>query len=357
MKILLLSRYSRLGASSRIRAYQYLPFLEANGLDVKAAPLFGDEYLRAIYSRRFPTTDIIRSYTARIREMFHAGRFDLIWLEYEVLPWLPGWLSFYTLPHDVPFVVDYDDAVFHRYDQHKFFVVRKILGKSIDEIMRRADLVVVGNDYLGDRARQAGSQRVELLPSAVDITRYLVKDPTPEKPITIGWIGSPSTAQFLRLVGTVLKEMAISRGIRVVAVGANPDQVAGLPIETKPWSEETEVKEIQEFDIGIMPLKDEPFERGKCGYKLIQYMACGKPVVASPVGVNNIIVRDGINGFLPFSFSQWGEALNRLCDDSLLRKQFGVMGRRLIEAEYSLQVTAPKLEALLRSVTRAGGSM
>ena len=110
--------------------------------------------------------------------------------------------------------------------------------------------------------------------------------------------------------------------------------------------------ELQQFDIGIMPLADEPFERGKCGYKLIQYMACGKPVVASPIGANRIIVREGVEGFLPSDLSRWGDAMGKLCDDPPLRKRLGTAGRERVETEYSLQVTAPRLEKLLRSVVK-----
>jgi glycosyltransferase involved in cell wall biosynthesis len=120
----------------------------------------------------------------------------------------------------------------------------------------------------------------------------------------------------------------------------------------KPWSEQVEVSDIQQFDIGIMPLPDESLERGKCGYKLIQYMACGKPVVASPVGVNMVIVREGVEGLLPIDLSQWAEALRNLCDDPSLRKRLGLAGRKRVEAVYSLQVAAPRLEELLRSVLK-----
>ncbi len=300
MNILLLSRYSHLGASSRLRFYQYLPFLESRGIEVTVAPLLDDDYVKGLYGSNVPIVRVLRAYMARLGIMLRAKRFDLVWLEKEMLPWLPGWLEFGLFPGGVSMVVDYDDAVFHRYDQHQFSWVRALLGKKIDAVMRRADLVIVGNDYLGDRARQAGARRVELLPTVVDAARYAVVASALDGPVTIGWIGSPSTAKHLLPVVPVLQEMVDSRGARVVAVGVNTEQVKGLPIEVRGWSEHSEVSDIQQFDIGIMPLPDEPFERGKCGYKLIQYMACGKPVVASPVGVNRVIVREGGGGFFAY---------------------------------------------------------
>ena len=352
LRVLFLSRYGRLGASSRLRFYQYRAYLELQGFEVTIAPLFGDDYVAGLYARNVPITSILRSYVARLGSIMQTKRFNAVWVEKEILPWLPAWVELGLFPASVSMIVDYDDAAFHRYDQHRLSAVRFLLGNKIDAVMRQADLVTVGNDYLGARARQAGAQRVEFLPTAVDVTRYAVASSAREGPVTIGWIGSPATAHYLRLLRPVLQDIVGSRGARVVAVGANVEQLKGLPIEGRPWSEQSEVAEIQRFDIGIMPLSDEPFERGKCGYKLIQYMACGKPVVASPVGANKVIVRDGVEGFLPADHSQWSDVLGKLCDDSSLRARLGTAGRNRVVGEYSLQVTAPRLETLLRSVIK-----
>jgi len=284
--------------------------------------------------------------------MLRAKRYDLVWAEKEMLPWIPDWIELKLFPATVSLVVDYDDAVFHRYDLHRLSVVRNLLGGKIDAIMRRADLVVVGNDYLGERARQAGAKRVELLPTVVDATRYAVTSATPDQSVTIGWIGSPSTVPYLYPLAHVLRELVATHGIRVVAVGANPAQLRDFPIEVRPWSEDSEVAEIQLFNIGIMPLPDEPWERGKCGYKLIQYMACGKPVVASPVGVNSLIVHHNVEGMLATTEAEWSKSIRILCDDALLRQRMGVAGRLRVEEVYSLHVTAPRLEQLLRSTVK-----
>jgi glycosyltransferase involved in cell wall biosynthesis len=352
MKILFLTRYTQLGASSRLRAYQYLPYFESKGFEVTVAPLLGDEYLRGLYKGNIPILSVLRAYIARVGLMLRANTFDLLWIEKELFPWVPDWLEFVLLPKGVPIVVDFDDALFHQYEGHRFRLVRAMLGRKIDAVMKLADLVVVGNDYLRDRAQRAGARRIELLPTVVDICRYTVSSGVVKQPVTIGWIGSPSTVKYLQLILPILQSVIASRGIRVVAVGANPEQLAGLPIKVKPWSEKSEVEEIQQFDIGIMPLSDEPWERGKCGYKLIQYMACGKPVVASPVGINLAIVRHGINGFLAENPEEWIQALECLCDDPVLRHRMGDAGRKRVELEYSLEVTEPKFEILLRSVAR-----
>jgi len=215
--------------------------------------------------------------------------------------------------------------------------------------MKAANLVLVGNEYLRNHAITAGASRVEILPTVVDILRYQVAENRIESAVTIGWIGSPSTAKFLTYIAPALQEVAKLNNVRIVAVGANADQVRGLPIEVRQWKEESEVSEIQDFDIGIMPLPDEPFERGKCGYKLIQCMACGKAVVASPVGVNGVVVRDGIDGMLATAHSEWVVALTKLINAPALRTQMGSSGRIRVEQNYSLQIAAPKLVSLLKS--------
>jgi glycosyltransferase involved in cell wall biosynthesis len=243
-------------------------------------------------------------------------------------------------------VVDYDDAVFHRYDQHPHPLVRRVLGRKIDGVMRHAALVVAGNDYLAAHAQQAGVKRIEIIPSVVDADHYQLASPPPH-PFTIGWIGAPVTAPYLQHIQPALAEICAHGGATMIQVGGGNVSLAGVPLENRPWREDTEVAEIQRFDVGIMPLPDEPFERGKCGYKLIQYMACGLPVIASPVGVNQKIVEPGVNGFLASTPEDWITALNLLRTDPALRTRLGTVGRAKVEAQYSLQANAPKLRNLL----------
>ena len=352
--ILFLSRYSRLGSSSRLRLYQYLPYLQDAGIDPTLAPFFGDDYVRGIYGGKIAKLPILKAYFDRLRFMLEAGRFDAVWVEKEMLPWIPAWLELELFPAKLPLIVDYDDAVFHRYDQHRFSLVRGLLGRKIDRVMQRADLVVTGNEYLASRARNAGASRVEILPTVVDMARYGVASPVSgaqQLPV-IGWIGSPLTAKYLNLIAPALQEIISRKLARVIVVGGNANLLDGMPVEVLPWTEATEVNDIQGFDIGIMPLPDSPFERGKCGYKLIQYMACGKAVVASPVGVNSTIVRDGVNGFLASTPQEWANALTRLLAEPELRQQMGKEGRLRIENEYSLQQAAPRLVKLIESVLR-----
>jgi glycosyltransferase involved in cell wall biosynthesis len=154
----------------------------------------------------------------------------------------------------------------------------------------------------------------------------------------------------LREIQPALREICQDGSARVIAIGANGIDLPGIPLTIKTWSEATEVQELQTFDVGIMPLPDTPWERGKCGLKLIQYMACSRPVVGSPVGVNSQIITEGANGFLPRTQEEWVQALQKLQHDRLLRQRMGMAGRQLVENQYSLQVTAPTLAQVLREV-------
>jgi len=353
MKILLLSRYSNLGASSRIRNYQYNSYLEAHGFRITVAPLLDDEYLKTLYARgRIDWRRIFGSYCKRLRYLLTSRSFDLIWIEKELFPFTPAWAEVLLSRMGIPYVVEYDDAVFHRYDMHSNKLVRVLLRSKIDIVMRRSAMVIVGNEYLAKRAKSAGAARVEYMPSVIDLERYPLTPQRRDRIFTVGWIGTPVTAQYLHLVHSALAKVFHGGRGRLVLVGSGQIEFDGVPTEIRPWSEETEIVDLQSFDVGIMPLPDEPWERGKCGFKLIQYMACGKPVVASPVGVNEKIVEDGVNGFLATTKDGWVSALSALRDDHDLRERMGSAGRKKVEANYCVQVTAPRLAELLRSVCR-----
>jgi len=348
MQVLALTRYGSLGSSSRVRFYQYLPSLAASGLEIRVAPLLGNDYVRNLYSgKRQPVFPVLLAYIRRVASLLAGRHFDLLWVEKELFPWIPYRVESLLLGRRIPCVVDYDDAVFHRYDRHKSPLVRALLGKKIDTLMRRAKTVVAGNQYLADRASSAGATKIEYLPSVVDTDRYTTRQKTAEQ-FRIGWIGSPVTAPFLGLIRDALEETARKTGARLVLVGAGDrDPLPGVGKELHPWSEDSEVAHIQSFNVGIMPLPDRTFEQGKCGYKLIQYMACGLPVIASPVGANKRIVEQGTTGFLASNTTEWVEALVKLYKDADMRAALGKAGRRKVEREYCLQVTAPRLVKIL----------
>jgi glycosyltransferase involved in cell wall biosynthesis len=354
MRVLLLTRYERLGSSSRVRFYQFLPYLTAHGIEITSAPFFTDEYVRNLYSGQRPSLKtVFGAYFKRLSVLARSKSFDLLWLEKELFPWLPAGFEALLNTLKIPYVVDYDDAVFHRYELHRSSLVRALLGRKIDHVMRHAKLVIAGNTYLAERALTAGASRVECLPSVVDVSQYIITKPTSHPAFRIGWVGSPVTAPYLNLVRGALDQLGRESNVSLILIGAGGvGPVSSTPTEALPWSEEIELRISQLFDVGIMPLVDGPFERGKCGYKLIQYMAGALPVIASPVGVNEQIVEPGVNGFLPNSSADWLTALRALRDDVEKRKIMGQAGRQKAEQLYNLQGTAPQLLRLLSSLTK-----
>jgi glycosyltransferase involved in cell wall biosynthesis len=333
--------------------YQYLPYLKEQGLEVVPAPLLDDDYVLNLYGGK--KTDwgaVFRSYLCRLGQVVQAGRYDLLWIQWELFPWMPAWTEQLLRVAGIPYVVDFDDAIFHHYDQHRSPWVRLMLGRKIDQVMRSARCVVVGNPYLGARAAQAGARQVVEIPSVIDLNRYAGEEAVDPHWFTVGWIGTPVTFKFFRPILPALQELSQDENFQLVVIGANADTLEGVRALSVPWSEEGEVSEMLKFDVGIMPLSDDPWSRGKCGYKLIQYMACGRPVVASPVGVNSSIVEVGVNGFLATDPTEWVAALRKLQQDHRLRRQLGEAGRTKVENTYCLQVTASQLSECLRTSRR-----
>tara|TARA_R110002049_G_scaffold241333_3_gene415185 strand:- start:1668 stop:2744 length:1077 start_codon:yes stop_codon:yes gene_type:complete len=354
MNILLLTRYSRNGASSRLRALQYIPYFKKAGWDVEVAPLFDDAYLDALYGKARGMGRVARYYQARVALLLSRSQADIIWVEKEILPWVPCLFERLILPSGVPVVTDYDDAIFHNYDMSSNPVVRAILGRKIDRVMAASTVVVAGNAYLAERARTAGAKQVVLVPTVLEARSYGLANLalTNDKPV-IGWIGSPSTWNgYAAPMMPLLISIADSEAAMIRAVGAAQDAASDTMLEILPWSEESEVSSIQSMDIGIMPLDDSPWAQGKCGYKLIQYMACGLPVVASPVGVNTKIVEHGVNGFLASTEDEWREALTTLLRDPDLRRRMGEAGRQKVKDGYSLEVWGPRVTDLFRETAK-----
>jgi len=352
-RLLVLSRYSRMGASSRLRTMQYEPWLEEAGFEVEYSALFDDKYLKCLYSGQGSKIDFFKYYFKRIVQLRRSAQFKLIWIEYEALPWLPWFVERALLPSAVSIVSDYDDAIFHRYDQHRSQFVKKFLGQKINNIMRYSKLVTVGNGYLANHARNACSESVMLIPTVVNLSQYSQNLEFCKKPaVKIGWIGTPNTwLTFGKEKYNLLQETLISNNAIFAAVGAQLHAERFGILEMIPWSEGTEVNDILSMDIGIMPLDNSAWSKGKCGYKLIQYMACGLPVVASPIGVNKAIVEHGVSGFLAENDEEWLHYINILLSDKDLRHRMGSAGRKKVEKEYSLQVWGPKVASMLRQIT------
>lgn len=349
--IAILSRHVPQAASSRLRTFQYVPHLEAAGATVSCRPFFDESYLHHLYgqgARR--TANVARAYARRFKDVWQTRRFSVAWIEKELFPYLPAGFETALAALKIPYVVDYDDASFHTYDQHRHPLVRHLLSHKLDGLIRNASAVTVGNSYLANYVQSHGARQIHRVPTVVDLNRYTALPPPPQDRLRIGWIGTPATTKYLHLLEEPLRRLLQIRPITLVTIGASTLPSFGVPLEQHPWSADSESALLSSIHVGVMPLPDEPWERGKCGYKLIQYMACARPVVASPVGVNVDIVTPSV-GFLARTPADWIQALDTLGSNPAVAEAMGQQGRALVETDYSIQATAPRIVATLKAAS------
>lgn len=349
----MLTRYGRLGASSRQRFLLFKEPLQRRGVPVVDEPLLSDAYLRRVYANRpVRRLQVLGRYFSRALTLLCSSRSSVVWLEKEALPWMPAWVELLLVGRR-PLIVDFDDgwhlkygaAALPREDRCGAWRL-PLLARKLESLARRADVVFVANRALLRWALDTGARNVVHIPTVVDLDRYRMLD-EPAGPFTIGWIGTPLNLRYLQPIAGALRRLS-EQGARLLLIGAPPGfELPGIAVETAPWSEETEAEHIGRCHVGIMPLDDAPWERFKSGYKLIQYMAAGRAVVASPVGANLDVVRHDETGFLARSEDEWLEALAVLRDDPELRRRFGQAGRRRCAAHFSLNVALGRITEAL----------
>jgi glycosyltransferase involved in cell wall biosynthesis len=213
---------------------------------------------------------------------------------------------------------------------------------------------MAGNPYLADYARQFNPQNVTVIPTTIDTDKYHFPENKPENEVpVIGWSGSHSTVQHLDTLRETLQDLAKVAKFRLRVIGTPNYKIEGVDVEAMAWRSETETSDLEPIDIGVMPLPDDQWSKGKCGLKALQYMALGVPTMCSPVGVNSDIIQDGENGFLASAKDEWIEKLKRLLASAELRRKLGAAGRRTVEEKYSAKVQAPRVFQILTSVTSA----
>ena len=355
MRVTAFTKYGARAASTRQRLLQYIPSLEAAGIEVDCRTLLDSDYVESLATGRgYSKARIARAYLERMRELTVGELGDVIWVYAELFPYLPAGFETLALRKGRPLIYDFDDAFFHSYDDNPRRLIRALLAGKLEPLLRGASACTCGNQYLQDYASRFCDNSL-VLPTVVDTTLYKPRDPNlhEDGPPIIGWIGSPSTWAYVRPLLPLLEDLtrAGKARVRIVGAGASAerDQFPGLDL--RDWSEETEVREVQGMDIGIMPVPGEDrWARGKSGYKLVQYMACGLPVLASPVGVNSDIVHCGRTGYLVGNIEEWRNKLTSLLKDPVLRLTMGAEGRRRIVDHYSLAVWAPLLAEIIANV-------
>lgn len=349
IRVLAFSLYGPLAASHRVRLSQYKPRLAEQGIDLHIQSLLDDKYLQRSFAGFQPSYfRILFAYFRRILALTFTERFDLVIVYGDLLPFIPGWLERLFLR--IPFIYDFDDSFHYKYRFGVLKFLKLPFCTKADRLMAKAVAVTAGNSGLAAYAKTF-NPNVFLLPSVVDSAHFRPTDFPPNcsslESFTVGWIGSPSTSPYLQLLVNPLERLAKECSVRLLVVGGSSPVISGVEVIEAPWSIDTEVSLIQKFDVGVMPLPDNEWTRGKCAYKLIQSMSCGIPVVASPVGANIEVVPPEC-GFLPNSSEQWFFALRQLASDPLLRLRLGGAARHWVEQNYSIDSAAPLLNDVIK---------
>ena len=340
----------------RYRLEQWEPLLRERGVDITYAPFECAELNDVVYKQGQIAKKlrlVVQALGRRAALLSKLTNYDVIYLHREAA--LLGPAVFERLIHrsGVPIVFDFDDAIFLSYKSpsNGYLSYLKFAGKTKTNC-RLAAHVMVGNPYLAEYARQF-NQNVSIIPTTIDTDKYKpVNIEDSSGPLVIGWTGSHSTVQHLDTLRSALAKLAQRESIRLRVIGTPNYQIEGVEFETIMWRSETEVEDLSAVDIGIMPLPDDNWARGKCGAKALQFMAMGIPTVCSPVGVNTDIIQDNENGLIANSEDEWIEKLSLLIRSRELRARLGKAGRQTIEQRFSAAVQAPRVHEVLESVVR-----
>lgn len=346
-RVLGLALYGPLAASTRYRMAQYVPGLADHRIELDIRHLLGDAYLqRTFQGKRASVVDLLHSGWRRLLDLFDQGDYDALMVHCELFPLMPSWVERVLLRR--PYIYDFDDAFYLKYRRGRLGRLKPILGNKFDSMIQRASAVTAGNELLATYAKQLNSN-VHLLPTVVDTDRYRVATHERGKEFVVGWIGSPSTSRYLDSLIEPLARLGEESPVRFVVIGGDAPTIPNVQVDALPWQEDTEIDAINKFDVGVMPLPDDEWARGKCAFKLIQYMACGVPVIASPVGANVDVVGPTC-GLLATTGDEWLAALRRLRDDASLGAQMGQAGRQRIVDSYSLHENLPVLAGIIARV-------
>ncbi len=314
--------------SCRYRVLQYFPYLKQHGVKV-STHLFKHKFL-----------DKWKFYAS-------LGNDDIVFIQRKLFHPVDFW---YIRRKAKNIVYDFDDAVMYRSPKSKnpYSFSRRA---KFAFMTKRVDLVIAGNEFLKSEVLPYNSN-VVIIPTSIDLSHYTLKnDFSQSARITIGWLGSRSSLRFLKnLIPTFENIFKKHSDTQLKIVCSEFLESAHMPTVKKKWSLNEEVEDLKSFDIGVMPLSNDIWSKGKCGLKILQYNSVGVPAVCTPVGVNREIVEDGVSGFWAGNEAQWEDCLLKLIKEKELRKKMGLKGREIVEKNYSLEVSAPRLLSILKEV-------
>lgn len=359
MHVLFVAQYGSLAASSRTRVFDYLPLLHKAGIKTDVLVVAPDAWVLRLNTGSLLNRILyywvswLRTWYIGLYCIWHAKRYDALFIQ-KVL--FPAPISTLLRTYRRKVLFDFDDAIFTLETVGAGWLNKmrcRRRQRGLPAMLQAAQCAVVENAYTAEYAQQFCPQVVRIT-GPIDTVRYGPSEPVLKDDVVLGWIGSPTTTRYLELIRKPLTELGQRYpNLKLCLIGASHFEFDGLPVVNLGWDLDTEVDCLRQFDIGLMPLPDDDFTRGKGGYKLLQYMSMGLPVVASPVEINCELVDDGENGFLATTSDEWVLRLSCLIDDAVLRKKMGRVGRKKMEQEFSLRQSSQRLIDILQTFVPA----
>lgn len=327
------TKYTSQGATSRYRSFFFMRQMINKDYNISVHSFLDSEYLQNLYGKKSSNKlKILFAYLSRVFSLLTASK-NLI-IEYELFPYTPYWVEKLFLKNK-QYILNFDDNVWDNY-KDKFW-----LNKKYDKLVQHADGVIVANDFLFEKVKSLNSTIIKI-PTAIDLEDY-TEVTEKNKVFTLVWIGTPMTYRYIESHAEIFKELAkkITYELCIIATEELKSRaIDGVNMKFVEWSLENEVHYLKQAHVGIMPLDKDMFSQGKSAFKLIQYLAAGIPLVASPIGENNHIIKEGRNGYLVSSDEQWIEKMELLYQDKVLREQLAINSQK-DAYNYSIQKYFP----------------
>lgn len=339
--IIAFTKYTSKAPSSRYRTFQYINFWKDAGYIIEVQALFNENYIKNLYSnQRINYWSIIYSYFKRVvKVLFLKNKRQILYIEYELLPYLPEFLERYLKWRGFKFILDYDDAIFHFYDINSNFLIKYLFKNKIPSISKIADHIITGSPYLTNYFLKFQNLITEI-PTSIIFNKYKVSNKSIyQNDFIIGWIGTNSTSHNIKIILKPLRQFFEKNSGVIHLVGFDKNLeflLYGLPYKIIDWTEENELNEIEKFSVGIMPLNNSLFNNGKCGFKLIQYMACEKPTISTPLEANIKINKTGKNLFAT-NDTEWLDSFTKVYTNRNLFNQIGIDNKLVIMKYYSVE--------------------
>lgn len=340
----------------RYRLEQWESLLRERGIEIHYEPFECEQLHSLLYKpgqwgRKLRL--VASGFSRRLATIRNTADFDVVYVFREAALLGPPIFERLVNQSGIPIVFDFDDAVFvsYRSPANGYLSYLKYAGKT-KTICRIAAHVMVGNPYLAEYASQVNNH-VTVIPTTIDTDKYKPLPRAESVVPVIGWTGSYSTVQHLDTLRGALQKLAKRQSFRLRVIGTPSYEIPGVDVEASNWRADTELQDLSSIDVGVMPLPNDAWSKGKCGLKALQFMALGVPTICSPVGVNTDIIRDNENGMLADTEDEWVEKMSLLLQSREIRKRLGLAGRQTVEEWYSAKIQAPRVFEIFKSVVRS----